>query len=44
MSGMSASTMRSILETWMNESPWVRGMCGLTWATTVLAASAAGLV
>ncbi len=44
MSGMSASTMRSILETWMNESPWVRGIWALTWATTVLAASAAGLV
>ena len=44
MMSCSLSTMRSISETWMNESPWVRGILGLTWATTVFATWAAGLV
>ena len=44
MMGCSLSTMTSISETWMKESPWVRGMLGFTWATTVVATCAAGLV
>lgn len=44
MIGWSLSTIVSIWLRWMNESPWVRGMLGFTWAITVLAASAAGLV
>ena len=44
MIGCSLSTMTSISETWMNESPCVRGMFGLTWAMTVLATCAAGFV
>ena len=44
MIGCSLSTIQSSLLTWMNESPWVRGMLGFTWAMTVLATDAAGLV
>ena len=42
--GAVLSTTMSRSLTWMNESPWVRGMLGLTRATTVLATVQAGLV
>ena len=44
MIGASLSTAMSMALTWMNESPWVRGMLGLTRATTFLATEAAGFV
>ena len=44
MMSVSLSTIWSISETWMKASPWVRGILGLTCATTVLATCAAGLV
>ena len=44
MMSCSLSTTTSISETWMNESPWVRGILGFTWAMTVFATCAAGLV
>ena len=44
MMSWSLSTTWSIWETWMNASPWVRGILGFTWATTVFATCAAGLV
>ncbi len=44
MMGASLSTTMSMSLTWMKESPWVRGMLGLTRAMTVLATAAAGLV
>ena len=39
--GWSHSIARSIWLTWMNDSPSVRGMDGLNWTMTVLAASTA---
>ena len=44
MMSVSLSTTRSMSDTWMNESPCVRGIFGFTWAITVLATCAAGLV
>jgi hypothetical protein len=38
---MSTSTARSICETWMNVSPWVRGMDAFSWATMTFALRAA---
>ena len=36
--GSSTSQARSISDTWMNDSPSVRGMRGLNWTMTVFAA------
>ena len=44
MMSCSPSTMKSMSRMWMNESPWVRGIFGLTSVTTVFATWAAGLV
>ena len=42
--GVVVSTIASSSVTWMNVSPWVRGMFGLTCAMTFFAARVAGLV